>query len=93
MPVKRTTETSSQDGGLRRRKTPKMTRQHFVFLAETLHTAIERSDMLDRPVVLAFVRRFVDRLEETNSAFNRDRFLKACGIDPTGTNCAGDDGE
>lgn len=57
-------------------KTPKMTRQHFEWIAETIRdlyiTAITDHDIDN------VARWFTQRLKSTNPNFNPDRFLEAC---------------
>lgn len=59
---------------------PKMTKAHFEFIAEMLRTHIQvwpgKSILIERLAV-----DFAAELERTNPAFDRERFLKACGVE------------
>ncbi len=50
-----------------------MTRQHFTLIAEVISSSkpSEATQM---------AHAFADKLRETNSRFNRERFLEACGV-------------
>jgi hypothetical protein len=54
----------------------KMTRQHFQFIADTI------KDIDDPQIRGGMARLFADRLRMTNPGFDRDRFVRACGITP-----------
>lgn len=58
--------------------TPRMTRAHFAFIAETL----AHYTRLGEPLQPANVAHdFARSLASTNPAFNRERFLRACGVE------------
>ena len=51
----------------------KLTKQHFEFIAATIKTITNLNER--NTAAWAFVK----ALQETNPAFNHDRFLRACG--------------
>ena len=55
-----------------------MTRQHFQFIADTLKEA--RGVDADNPALDRIARRFGRELHRTNSRFDEEKFLKACGV-------------
>lgn len=60
-----------------------MTRKDFELIAATLkaqHGAITTDT--ERDLYRALVRSFADNLRATNQQFNRDRFIRACGLCP-----------
>lgn len=60
-----------------------MSKKHYELVAEAIREA--RADMVDYPVRVAGanqVARYIARyLRKNSSKFDRDKFLKACGID------------
>jgi len=56
-----------------------MERRHFELIAAVLNEAGSHMpiDMAGREYI---ARRFADTLAKCNSGFNRERFLKACGV-------------
>lgn len=56
-------------------------RRHFEFIAEVIATTCDKFDIsirYDQRRIVA--NEFADRLADTNSNFDRHRFLVACGI-------------
>jgi hypothetical protein len=65
-------------------KAPKMQRRHFEFIAECIKPALDnaRLDRMSGPgAIRALARDMATALSQTNSGFNRRRFLEACGIE------------
>lgn len=54
-----------------------MTRQHFAFIAETIKD-LRQSMTAGTHIVCA--RTFAAELSRTNALFNREKFLRACGV-------------
>jgi len=61
-----------------------MQRRHFELIADCLSTARPPDGALgdERCQWVHAVEVFASRLNDTNSRFNRDRFLRACGVEP-----------
>ena len=62
-------------------KTPKMTRSHFQLIADTIKdfgNGEYHSFGVEYAHCLAI--EFANKLRVTNAQFNRDRFLRACGV-------------
>jgi hypothetical protein len=55
-----------------------MTRKDFELIAETIKSFQDA----DAGLIDALARTFADRLRATNKQFNRDRFIRACGVTP-----------
>ena len=62
-------------------KIPKMTQQHFVFIADVINAMPTHSVGLRNAKATA-IRNWADALARTNPQFQRETFLKACGGDP-----------
>lgn len=59
-----------------------MTRKDFELIASVLKAQRwHRLTPLEATLLDNIARQFADRLAGTNAAFQRDRFLKACGTD------------
>lgn len=61
-----------------------MPRQHFALIAEVLKARFNRQRNAGGGFVApdyALAKEFADALAHTNPNFNRDRFLRACGVD------------
>ncbi len=68
----------------------KLTRQHFQFFADCIKDSIDRSfapggqqslfSAADRAVIVKLAEYTADRMTATNSRFDRQRFLSACGV-------------
>ena len=54
-----------------------MTRKDFVLIARTIRNS---SEIIDETALEALAENFAEELAETNPNFDRDRFLKACGV-------------
>ena len=52
-----------------------MSRKDFEILAESLFLSVEAEDD-----IVNACRRMADSLERTNSRFDREKFLAACGV-------------
>ena len=67
-----------------------MTRKDFQLIADVLKTAAESAEengsKMAGAVIEGLSLRFASALRSTNSNFDRDRFLRACGVgvDPRG---------
>jgi hypothetical protein len=71
---------------------PKLTRMHFQFFADCIKDAVDRSSFPtadrqqslfsadDLAVLGRFARETATRMSDTNPAFDRKRFLTACGV-------------
>ena len=57
-----------------------MTRKHFVAMARTIAYHVGAADDHDRLVIDRLVRDLCYDLAATNPAFNRQRFMDACGL-------------
>lgn len=57
-----------------------MTRQHFEFIATTLRELRRARRGFHADAHRMVAEEFAARLRETNPGFNRERFLRACGI-------------
>src|SRR2546426_8330651 len=61
---------------------PRMTRTHYEYIANALRANTPIAG--DGPVAMrcwrSLVTSFANRLEATNAGFNRERFLRACGM-------------
>ena len=55
-----------------------MTRQHFALIAEAIKDCAEGGQLKDVEEVAAC---FARKLHATDPAFNRERFLRACGVE------------
>lgn len=56
-----------------------MTRQHFQLIAEVVNEYI--NDVINGELdATTLAYKFASKLKNTNSAFNREKFLKACGL-------------
>ena len=60
---------------------PSMSRGHFQFIADTIKGMPSHSVSL-RSAKMSVANSFADALAATNEKFNRDLFLKACGVSP-----------
>ena len=60
-----------------------MTRQHFQFIADVIYRMPHTDADLpfERDVRAEVAHTFARELRKTNSGFDSDRFLKACGIE------------
>lgn len=61
-----------------------MTKRHFELIAETLRKTLEREQSLNSPSaggVRMSARELADVLGSTNSRFDKERFLRACGVE------------
>lgn len=56
-----------------------MTKKDFDLIARVLK-ASRNCDMLRNLGIDDMARQFADALKHTNAQFNRDRFLRACGV-------------
>lgn len=56
-----------------------MQRRHFELIAEILNN-YATGDAAQRETVRAIAEAFASRLARENARFDRDRFLRACGI-------------
>lgn len=56
-----------------------MTAKDFELIAETMKAFRRDTDMHE--TIDALSRDFADRLKATNKQFNRDKFLRACGVE------------
>ena len=56
-----------------------MTRQDFELIADVLKA--QRNTSMPGPIHALVCAAFADRLQLTNSRFNRAQFLKACGVE------------
>lgn len=56
-----------------------MSKKHFKTFAKTIREGLGSLSLADRKIVAA---RVADTCAEFNSAFNRDRFMEACGFEP-----------
>lgn len=54
-----------------------MQRRHFELIASVIHSMTGEDFEGLRPVI---ARRFANELATTNPQFQRDKFLKACGV-------------
>lgn len=59
-----------------------MTRRDFELIAATLKAFRDDDDAFEAGLYDSLARGFADRLKATNAQFNRDRFLRACGVTP-----------
>lgn len=57
-----------------------MTKKHFIEIAETIRLNIQNAQADDAPALEALVHDLARDFKYFNSAFDKDRFLKACGI-------------
>jgi len=60
-----------------------MTRKDFELIAEVLlnsHHELPSVAGDGRCYICCMAKRFADKLKETNSLFDRSKFLKACGV-------------
>lgn len=55
-----------------------MTRKDFELIAATLNS--QRRKLYNTDALDMLARDFADRLKATNKQFNRDKFLRACGV-------------
>jgi hypothetical protein len=55
-----------------------MTRKDFELIASTLKGYGDA----DKGLIDALARSFADALRTTNKQFNRDKFIRACGVTP-----------
>lgn len=55
-----------------------MSRKHYQMIAQVLNTA--RCDWADGQTIDTLAEDFADELVATNERFDRERFLKACGV-------------
>lgn len=60
---------------------PEMQRRHFEFIASTIRELGVVMSTIPREFV---AKSFATRLEDTNPAFDRERFLTACGFPQQG---------
>ena len=58
-------------------KTPKMTRSHFQLIADTIK---DFGNGEYKNLAHCLANEFASKLRVTNDQFNRDRFLRACGV-------------
>lgn len=59
-----------------------MQRRHFELIAETLKNTRETIQGEQHKVIHdLYAKAFAQALRSTNPQFNRERFLKACGVD------------
>jgi hypothetical protein len=61
-------------------RTPKLTRQDFVYIAEVLRLTHPHADWSAQDQWAYMVREFADWLRATNPHFDCDRFIRACGV-------------
>ena len=62
-----------------------MTKRHFTALASALHdTRPPQHDAGEWATWLATVYAIVTVCQNANPRFDRDRFMRACGVDPYG---------
>ena len=63
----------------------KLTRQHFQFFADCIKNAMDSAgndlfSAADRSVIIRLAQSTADDRTSTNPAFDRKRFLDACGV-------------
>lgn len=58
-----------------------MTKKDFELIAAVLNN-YHLDTPIQKQIVAAVAREFADRLKATNKQFNRDKFLRACGVCP-----------
>lgn len=57
-----------------------MTRKDFELIAATIKHAKDNDDPWAGATYDCLAEALADKLKETNALFNRDRFLRACGV-------------
>lgn len=63
-----------------------MQRRHFELIARTIKGRMDQARSAPqmawrKPAIEELARDFADQLARTNELFDRERFLKACGVD------------
>lgn len=58
-----------------------MQRRHFELIAETIAELADGNHPLHGQDIRMIALRFANKLRATNPNFNRDRFLRACGVE------------
>lgn len=60
---------------------PNLQRRHFELIAETIRSIEVNVSGVSRQVLIrTLAERFADRLKGTNQYFDREKFIRACGV-------------
>lgn len=57
-----------------------MTKKHFEAIAKTIKMELAYTEEVNKPGVKQLAQCLAAQFREFNGAFDKDRFLKACGI-------------
>lgn len=61
----------------------KFSRRHYEALAVVFKLALDNNPTAaEEATIQSVIKRVADKLTEDNPAFNRSRFMKACGLNP-----------
>lgn len=58
-----------------------MTRKDFVLIAGVIKARMDDAPFIEKVELIRLAEDMADALRSTNRDFNRDRFLRACGVD------------